>query len=318
MNGRVRHKKYRRRAYRRHNIGIIALISAVALIAILGMFLIIGNYLHDKSEGQKNGNINDTDTTENITPQTDKRPTRAIKGQPVLLETQDSDTLSDRLDVIVSKGIYDVSVPLNTKDGRLLYNSPTAKKIGVPTDNARILIEDASAYAKERNMYLCGVYYINAFSEDDPLLRSVELSKATAVIAEVLNAGIDEVVIVAPQMTEAHANEAIRLVESIKSLTDSGAVGLAVPESIFALEDNVRRSELIATLNESIDFLAIDTSTLDSKAELIGDKIAKEKLYLHMYKMRVLLPYSANEDTQKTFITAIEENGIENWQITMY
>ena len=318
MNGRVRHKKYRRRAYRRQNIGIIVLISAVALAAVLGTFLIIGNYLHDKSEAQKNGNIIETDTTENTTPKTDKRATRAIKGHPVLLETRDSSTLAERLDALLSKGVCDVSIPLNSKDGKLLYSSPTAKKVGVPTGTESIILEDASAYAKERNMFICGVYYITAFAESDPLIRSVELSKAAAVISEALNAGIDEVVIIAPQMTAEHVNEAILLAEDIKTLTDSGAVGLTVPESIFLLEDTVRRSEIISELNENIDFLSFDVSTIDNTAESIGETTAKEKLYLHMYKMRVLLPYTANENTQKAFIAAVEENGIENWQILKY
>ena len=318
MNGRVRHKKYRRRAYRRQNIGIIVLISAVALAAVLGTFLIIGNYLHDKSEAQKNGNIIETDTTENTTPKTDKRATRTIKGHPVLLETRDSSTLAERLDALLSKGVCDVSIPLNSKDGKLLYSSPTAKKVGVPTGTESIILEDASAYAKERNMFICGVYYITAFAESDPLIRSVELSKAAAVISEALNAGIDEVVIIAPQMTAEHVNEAIQLAEDIKALTDSGAVGLTVPDSIFLLEDTVRRSEIISQLNENIDFLSFDVSTIDNTAESIGETTAKEKLYLHMYKMRVLLPYTANENTQKAFIAAVEENGIENWQILKY
>ena len=318
MNGRVRHKKYRRRAYRRHNIGIIALISAVAVVAILGMFLIIGNYLHDKSEERTNGNISETDTTENLPPQVDKRPSRIIKGQPVMLEANDSLIFSERLDALVTESVFDISIPLNTRDGELLYSSPTAKSLGVPVGNQKILLENASAQAKERNTFLCGIYHVNAFSENDPLLRSVELSKAAAIIAEALNAGVDEIVIVAPHMTEEHVSDALRFVESIKSLTVSGAVGLTVPEGIFALEDTVRRSELISTLNGGVDFLAMDSSTSDNTAALIGDKIAKEKLYLHMYKMRVLLPYTADNELQKAFIAAAEESGIENWQISVY
>ncbi|MBQ8850383.1 MAG: hypothetical protein IJ011_08650 [Clostridia bacterium] len=318
MNGRNRHNKYRNSVYRRHNIGMIVLISVISLIALIVLFLVIGNLLHAQSERRSN-EVSDTDTSavQNNEQDNVKAPVQSITGHCVLLETDDNTFLSDRLDALVEQNILEASIPLNTKDEILLFKSDIADEIGYSVGTANVTLEKAVSTADTRNMYLSGIFYVNAFSNDDALLRSVELSRAAALIAEALAAGFDDVVIIAPHMTEEHTEEVIAFVESIRSLAPNGAVGLAVSDSILELEDAYKTSEIITRLYEKIDFLAMEVSTDDSADVLtdINNKINAEQLYLHMYKMRVLLPYNADKEIQSSIISATETGGITNWQI---
>lgn len=317
MNGRNRHNKYRRSVYRRHNLGIIVLISAISLVIIIGVFLIVGNLLHKQSE-KRNDEI-DTDTSEvtedlNVT---EKSEVKSIKGHSVLLETTDTSFFSDRIDALTEKQIFAASIPLNTEDGSLLFKSSVAEELGYPTSGVKVTLKSAVSTAEQRNVYLSGVFYVNAFSEKDALLRSVELSRSAAIIAEALMAGINDVVIIAPHMTEEHIDEAIRFVQDIKYLTDNGAVGLTVSNNILSLENKNRVSEIISMLDSKIDFLAMDLSSdkNDSTVDNIENMINTEKLYLHMYKMRVLLPFYSTSDDQNSVIAVVENSGISNYQI---
>ncbi len=318
----MRRRKHRRRLRGRSrssvNIGAIILISVTILSALIGSFLVVGNLLHDKLEGQ---GADDTSTnTEQTALNSEKAYVKSINGYSVLIEAADIPVISERFDSLIANEKNAASIPLNTKDGSILYNSLIAKELGIPVGSSNIEIEHVVTSAKEREVYLSGIYYVNAFSKDDTLVRSVELSKNASVIAEVLMAGFDEVVIIFSDISADNIDEAIRFIDSIKALTNNGAVGVAVPESILKLEEAAKKSEFINILSENADFLAIDTSNATDSdiSAYIGEKINTEKLHLHMYKMRLLLPYSSDKQVQDGIISSAEENGISNWQIIIY
>lgn len=317
MNGRNRHNKYRNGVYRRRNIGIIISVSVASVVVLLAAFLIIGNLLHKQSENRNQAHSVDTSETQSNSDTPQKTPVQSITAHSVLLETSDSTFFSDRLDTLLQEEVFSASVPLNTKDGALLFRSSVADKLDYPTKSAGVTLDTAVSAAKDRNIYLSGIFYVNAFENDNSLLRSVELSKAAAIIAEALTAGFNDVVIIAPHMTAEQIDEAIRFIDDIEALTDSGSVGLTVSDNIFGLENSQATSEMISKLDSKIDFLAMDTSSVDTTDGYvsISDKLNEEKLYLHMYKMRVLLPYDANEKNAAEIISAAENNGIKNYQI---
>ena len=317
MNGRNRHNKYRNGVYRRRNVGIIVLISVASVAVILTAFLIIGNLLHKQSENRNKADDTDTSELQSNTTETEKTPAQSITAHSVLLETSDSTFFSDRLDALLQNEVYAASVPLNTTDGALLFRSTIADNLGYPVKSSGVTLETAVTAADERGIYLSGIFYVNAFETDNALLRSVELSEAAAIIAEALKSGFDDVVVVAPHMTSEQVDEAIRFIENIEALADNGTVGLTVSDNIFGLENSQSTSEIISLLDSKIDFLAMDTTSVDTSEgyAMINDKINEEKLYLHMYKMRVLLPYDANEKNASEIISAAESNGIKNFQI---
>ena len=170
MTGKNRHNKYRKSIYRRRSVGIIILVSVICLSVMLTAFLIIGNLLHKQSEKRNDPSLEDTEiSSDNLT--NEKAPVRSIKAHSVLLETQDSSVFSSRLEALVRNGIYEASVPLNTADGKLLYKSEIANKIGYSNGDANVTLTKAVSSAKENNIYLSGIYYLNAFKNSDPLVR---------------------------------------------------------------------------------------------------------------------------------------------------
>ena len=315
MTGKNRHNKYRKSIYRRRSVGIIILVSVICLSVMLTAFLIIGNLLHKQSEKRNDPSYEDTEiSSDNLSDE--KMPVKSIKAYSVLLETQDSSVFSSRLDALVRNGIYEASVPLNTSDGKLLFKSDVASKIGYPNGEANVTLSKAVSSAKENNIYLSGIYYLNAFKNSDPLVRSVELSRAGALISEALNAGFDDVIVIAPEMTNAQVDEAIRFIEDIRSLTNGGIVGLCVSDSILSTENSQELSNTISALDSKIDILAIDASseyTLGNYGT-IGDKIGTMQQYILMYKMRVLLPNATDSDSVSAIINEAESNGVKNIQ----
>lgn len=317
MNGRNRRRKYRRIAYRRRSIGTVLITVAVSVVVFLITLLITGNILHKKSIARHAGDgvgeeappISDILTTSK------KRPSSQASGRLCLLRTNDSTVFSDRLDALLESNCKQVSVPLNSRsDGSLLYLSEIGAELNIGASSDGDL-DGAVQSAKEREMTVSGVYYLSAFAIEDPLIRSAELSRAASVISEILNKGVDEVSVVAKDMRAEHIGELAEFVSDIHSLTENGAVGIAVSEDILTSEN---ASSHMSKLNDGIDFLCFDLSQYGerSPAEHIDSKINSDYLiYLHMYKMRLLLPHSSDTNAQEAIIGAVSDNGIGNWQI---
>lgn len=317
MNGKNRHKKYRKSIYRRRNINAIIIVSIVCLLLFVTAFLIIGNLLKAQSDKRHEYESSDTETTVKDNIQNEKAPVKNISAHPVFLETQGSGNFASRLDALTKKGIFEANVPLNTPEGDLLFKSKIAEKIGYPQSNANVTLGKALPAAKTKNVYLSGIFYVNAFDQDDPLIRSVELSRDAAIVAEALNAGFDDIVLIAPQMTEDHIEEAIRFTEDIKALSENGYVGLCISDPILSIDDTQRLSQIIEHLNGKNDFLAIDLSKTDISSDVstVSDSISPNQHYMLMYKIRVLLPRGETDDIVKEVISEAESNGIKNIQI---
>jgi len=317
MSGRNRHNKYRRSVYRKHNFGIIVLIAALSLVSFVIAFLIIGNILHSQSLDRNNdqNDTESTETTENIE-NGKKEPVKSINGHSFLLDA-DINKISQNLDNLSATEHRDISITLNTSDGILLYDSPVAKSISYNTVNSNISLEQVTAIAKEKEFYISGIFYVTAFKVEDDLLRSVELSRSAAIIAEALRAGVDDIVIIAQDLSNNNTDEVIRFVKSIKALSNKGMVGLTIPDDIFLIEDSKQTSEIISKLNNEIDFLAMDAIQTEGSdmAAYVDERLNSEKLYVHMYRLRILIPQASSDELQAKIIESVTSNGVTNWQI---
>ena len=316
MNGYNRRRKYRRGAYRRRHIGTVLITVAASVVAFLIILLIVGNILHKKSIARHTADASsDIPPVSDSAPSTPKRQALQLNGRLCLLRTSDSTVFGDRLDRLLNGGNTHASVPMNDRSSAsLLYVSDVGQSIGIGSSSDGDL-DKAVQSANDRGMTVSGVYYTSALSIEDPLVRSTELSRAAAIISEILNKGVAEVSVVAPGMSAEHMDEIIEFVSDIHALTESGAVGITVSEEILTSAD---ASALISRLNDGVDYLCVDLSLCKDTEpyEYIDSKINSEFLiYLHMYKMRLLLPYSDNTEAQDTVIAAATDNGINNWQI---
>ena len=316
MNGYNRRRKYRRSAYRRRHIGTVLITVAISVVSFLIILLIVGNILHKKSIARHTADASeDTPPVSDAVTADEKRQSLLLNGRLCLLRADGTTVFEDRIELLLKDGHTQLSVPMNDRaSGSLLYGSNIGSSIGVGSSSDGDL-DGAIKAAKDREMTVSGIYYLNALSIEDPLVRSAELSRAAAIISEILNKGADEVSVVAPGMSAERIDEIIEFVSDIHSLTESGAVGITVSEDILTSDD---ASALISRLDEGVDFLCVDLSLYGEAepSEYIDGKINSDYLiYLHMYKMRLLLPYSDNADAQNAIIGVATDNGMNNWQI---
>ena len=316
MIGRNHHNKYRRSVYKRHSISAIIISSAVTLLVCAIAMLIFGNILHAKYQNENvvdDTQPTDSQESENI-PYT---PPSSIKAYSVLIETNDSSTFASRIDSLPDTYKSSVSIPLNTENGTLLYRSDTANSIGINTGEFSVKLSSVVDIAKSKGIYLSGVFYVDDFAIEDKLLRQVELSKSSAIISEALEIGLNEIMIIAPHATNDNVNELVRFIDDIKYNTTQGYVGLSVPDSIFHIEDELLKSEKILQLSKSADILAVDMSNVEQEkaTEEIAQILKSENIYIHKYKMRLLLPKMLDDETQNSVISTAESASLNNWQI---
>lgn len=311
MNNRNRHMQYRKSIYRKRRIRTILILSVSAVVAIFALFIIIGTALHQKTQPKS---PHDSEEQTYKKDETGLTPAASVGGYALPL-LEDGSNFSDRLQAIPQKANA-VCINLNTEDGTLLYRSELSNEISnisIATDASHI--SNAISSISSNDMHITSVLFVPSFDGENDLVEDVELAIWSAVACEALRAGVDDVLIIAP-------NIEIDDLPKIHALADR--VHSAVPESVigFTLSDTIltdeQKTSLIAELNKHFNFLALDTTGYtqeDDPVEYIESKTAKMQLDLMYYKMRVLLPYSSDSATQEKYIEAVEKYNISSWQV---
>ena len=310
MNGRNRHLQYRNSVYRRRRIRTVLITVGVLLGVLLVAFLIIGNILHNKSverQGER------TETTAEVTaaPTPVEKTAKEISAYAAHIETAEVGSFADRVAALPNGGAA-VSIPLTDGAGGLLYASPLAQRLGLQSAES-YTVTLAAALASVGERYSSGIFSLPALLEEDALLRSVRLAQSAAILAEAAEAGLDEVVLTVPDMTEAQVDELLHFVGEVRHLAPDLTVGLAVSAAIRQSEN---AAALLDRLYEGLDLLAIEASAGEGDAAaqieaLITD--AGMRYNLLRYHMRLLFP-SANADGQAALIAVAEKEGFRNWQ----
>ncbi|MBQ9085598.1 MAG: hypothetical protein IJY47_00255 [Clostridia bacterium] len=315
MNGYNRHAQYRKGVYRRRQLQTVLITAGVLLLLLFIAFLIVGNLLSRRSEAEEtDSTVSDTETDS-----AQSRPTaaRQLRGSPLLIETADSTTLASRLRALAGQGIDAASVPMNTSSGALLYRSPVAVRLGLTANGTYTTTpEQAMKQAKDQGIYVSGTFYLNALETEDKLLRSVELAQVAAVIAEAMEGGMDDVLLIPPVLTEEQIPELLRLAESIRDLVPNGILGCALPLSLLEYENS---SALVNQLAGSFNFLALDLSDSGDMdpSEHVETVMSSSGIlfYLLRYEMRILLPELTDTNAQSSLISMVEANWTSNWQV---
>lgn len=300
---RNRHMQYRRSIYRKRRIRVIVITSAVVLALLAIIFLIVGNILFDKANEDEN-----TPSQTTAPQNSDSIPADSVRQIKAAAITLDTANLNSALDAAKTGGFNAVSVMMNTPDGKLTHYSDIAKKLKYESFNdVKTSVSKLVDSAKSRSLYVSGIYYVSAFSQDDDLARSVEIAELATVISESLRAGIDEVILLAPDITEEQCAEVTHLIEEIRAFVPDAVIGFALPESLV----ESKNAEMIDSLAKQISFLALDLTGYEKTEPAINSMI----YYLLRYKMRVMIPSLAEEENQNSIISTVESAGITNWQI---
>lgn len=328
MNGRNYHMQYRKSVYRRSRMKLVLIISAIALAILAVAFLIVGTALNNKTH-TSNGDFSNTgDTVDPPRKENSLIEAKRIKGRPLVLLTQDTSTLSSRMQAL-PKGTEAVCVSLNQADGTLLYNSSVAKeltsfKIADNASRAATVFDNIH----NRGYYVSAALTLTALSKDDALTREVGVSAYVAIAAEAVLGGADDILLFAPDdmpsmsgaELEVFADELCSLAERIRAIAPTAVIGFALDNLFLSAKDS---AYLIDKLSESFNFLGIDVTGYgkENPVEFLertigGGESADVQYYLLRYNMRVILPALEDTEARESLVAIVEDyssnNG--NWQ----
>ena len=314
MNGRNRHLQYRRSVYRRRQIRLGLILTVIITVVLILGFLIVGNLLRKKNQPTENQGV--TNPPPSVTEE-EHSPILTLKARSVLLETADTSTFSSRVRALTENGTTALSIPLNNADGSLLYRSDVGSSLGYPTmGTPSVSISSALSQIKDETLHFSGVFYLTAFSEEDPLLRSVALSHSAAILAEAIDQGLNDILLIAPDMQSTHTDELLRFAESIRILSPKASIGLSLNRSLLTHE---QASDLVDRLWNGMDYLALNAAEYGEEdpvsyaAQTVNDS---SMMYTRLrYQMRVLLPSLSDTAQTDAVIAAVEGAGVQSWQI---
>ena len=312
------HMKYRRSVYRRKRIRLTVIISTVTVVVLLTAFLVVGNLLLNRDTPV----ADNTDTQNEETTGLQGSSVSAVRALPLALASEDGASLSSRLSAIGTQTSA-VSVSLNDGAGNLLFSSSVAKSFSfLNTASGVASISSVCNTVKGRGYYMSAVFTVNAFSERDAVARSVRLSAYSAVAAEALLAGVDDVLLRMPMVDgELSAEELDRLTEelggmakSIKELAPDGRVGVALDQRFLGADG---ASLFVDRLSESFDYLAIDATRFgEAGAVAYAESMVESNLFYFLSRnMRLLLPNAADDGIRSSLLAIAEKyESNRNWQ----
>lgn len=307
---------YRRGGYRRRRWKNIVIIAISAIVIAFVLFLVLGNILKDKTELPDD----DSESPEHSSSHVDELPSsRSINAYNVDISGITLTQFSERLsDLSKTYGTTAVSLNLTDSNGDPLYDSKISKELGYQeNDGGLISLSSLVTRAKSRDVYVSAHLTLRAFEEEDAGIRSIRLAYEAALVAEILQTGIDDIVIICPDMYSGYVKELLRFSENIKSMSAETKVGICFTKDFLSERSN---TVLIDDLIKAYDFTAIDLTKTEkgsSEADSIDSALsdANVRYYVLRYNTRVLISSFDDEETYNGVMKVISDNSINNWQM---
>lgn len=289
MNG------WRRRSRRRRNrtpgklppLAIVGIcLGAAVLIA-----LVIGNLLHFWLDDETMQRLTDGTTAPEEPLPVPEREVPLVKAYPFVLGDS-TGSLSSGEDGVPPAAL---SVSLNTPTGELLYTSEVSEHFGIPGD-ADVALTESMTELREVVPYLCGVFYPQAFSQEDGSLFYPSAAEEAALLREFARAGGSEVLLIGLSFDSEHLMDTLTYLGLIKEALGSTTLAVAVPLSVAG---SAQGWELLPILREHADLLALDLQGEDAAAA--ESLLLDANYYLVQHQMRLLL-----SSDQEAFISIAE------------
>jgi len=306
--------RYRRRVYRKRKIKIIVITSlcVVAVLAIL--FVIIGNMLGDKVEARHDIGSSKKNTAAEVSHATVKD----VSAYPIPLAA-DGSTLDKRVANAVKNGYTDICFDIYSDDGSLLYASPAAQALGKQATDVSGLrnLETIVGIFQANNVYSIAVVDAPELEDQNDLIRSAAIGHYAAISAELLRAGVNEVLIAIGEIPVAQYGELITLASEIHRLSpDKGYVGISLPAGVLSSADN---DALVASLWTAFDYLAVDLfSGVTPESDIVSDvgtKLGGMLYHLLRYNVRALLPNTADDALSAAVKELAISEGVKSIQV---
>ncbi len=196
------------------------------------------------------------------------------------------------------QGIYDFSFCLRHEDGSLDHASEIAEAMGLDAADTASLADVVESIHYEGGR-ACGYFYVNAFDESNAHLREVLKAYELALISEMTQSGIDEILLVGISVTDENIDEVEEFLARASLSSQKTAIGAEVSlETLKSTEDEVYHA---ARLKNACDFLALDLKymtladadsnwsddghRLPSNLETVVDEM---QYYIKQYKVRLV------------------------------
>lgn len=307
--------QYKKSIYRKKRIKAVVMLSALALAVLFVLFLIIGTALHNKTSEDSASKRDDKNGASSIETATDILPEAKSVGGYALPLLLDGSNFSERLAAIPNDADA-VCIALNTTDGTLLYRSALSAELSyLEYASDASGISNVIARLQERELYASALLYIPSFSEENDLLRDVYLSSWCSVAVEAFREGVGDCLLIPRSADEEDVEKICNIAELIHEIEPQTVIGCLLPDSIITAQSN---EVLIARLDKSFNYLALDTTNYKEDEDIkayVEAKISQMQMQLIYYKMRVLLPYSSDAQTQQEYIDIAKKYNISSWLI---
>ncbi|MBR4063544.1 MAG: hypothetical protein IKK01_10800 [Clostridia bacterium] len=205
-----------------------------------------------------------------------------------------------------------ISLTLREKDresGEMLlaYSSPISLEYGIDVTGETSL-EDGLAEIKSfygEKMPICGVFEIDHLerpTQSRDIMRAYEI----ALICELIDAGIEEIVLVG---FDYEVEEGISFISDIYEQKGRGtAIGLALPFDFFV---SAEAQGKLSEITKRCGFLALDLCSLKVPAlmtaeSLITDRVSRTRAICREFSVRVLLGCGENPDCESQTRAAMD------------
>lgn len=314
MNRSGRRVSYRRRAYRKNRIKLVLGVVAAVLVTVFIALVIAGNLIGDKVEDNVTKRKPQSTQTEALPHDEVKK----VLAYPVPLYVEGSSLLATRIKNAADAGYTDACFFLDGADGKLTYNSEVAISLGKHVSQADMpTLEKAMTAFQERSMHTVGMTHLSEFNTDNDLARSAAIGYYSALIAEALRSGVNDVMIFVGDIPIERYAELSELARDVHRLCPDGKIGLSLPVSVLSDQNN---SELVDELWDHFDYLAADLTKVEAGEEqtltdAIDATLGGMLYYLLRYDMRVLVTQASDPTEMTQILDTVKQNGSENVQI---
>lgn len=192
----------------------------------------------------------------------------------------------------------EISLSLNTPDGRVNYTSPVTTRFAMPLYREKPL-SDGMGELRAVAEYISGVFYPQALAIEDSDLRYAETMAECALLREFLGAGGNEILLCSIPYASSDLGSVLSYLTAVKRAAGTAPVGASVPLELV-LEKNAWQT--LGKLLEICDFLSLELGNTQVP-------LSELSYYLDHYDMRLLLDASAAEQI------AMAEESLVNYQI---
>lgn len=201
-----------------------------------------------------------------------------------------------------------VSVVLRDR-GRLLYRSDIAQAV-TGNSGGLVRLSEFVPTLKEKNCYISACFCVEFDSAGTDKAMTAAMEYETALIAEIFDAGFDEVILTGVPNTSEGAAQLSELCRMIRKRCPEAKIGAAVSSSDFS---NGKAALLLAEFEKFTDFSAIDTSGLLASGENAAKFAEGVLYYFEKYPIRLLIEDLGARDLEIQ-LSALARLGIYNVQ----